>query len=300
MAPRRQRCPCRTPDPYRPRPARSATRPSRVSRLSVSRYAAAAAVHPGTSGPAGLHARGRTSSRQARASSGLQRSALPRKYPNMEVLNSYWVGQDGKQKYYEVILVDGHHPLDPERQEPRMDGKTRPTAAVPSAARPLQAVRAVGCGPRARVPRRPARASAPTPTRANNLIFFYGNGIFMKITDACVVPYPLGDSSAKRLALEARSLGFDSIVAPDAKAEMVCGVEVVPGAYLAGLSAKDVQSRAKKCRGHRDSCLCPRLAIMDFIRTVAKHPGRPISCGGFTRADKTRVRPRDGKDRSRQ
>jgi large subunit ribosomal protein L15e len=33
-----------------------------------------------------------------------------RKFPNMEVLNSYWVGQDGKLKYYEVILVDGHHP----------------------------------------------------------------------------------------------------------------------------------------------------------------------------------------------
>jgi large subunit ribosomal protein L15e len=26
------------------------------------------------------------------------------------VLNSYWVGQDGKLKYYEVIMVDGHHP----------------------------------------------------------------------------------------------------------------------------------------------------------------------------------------------
>lgn len=33
-----------------------------------------------------------------------------RKYPNMEALNSYWVGQDGKQKWFEVILVDGHHP----------------------------------------------------------------------------------------------------------------------------------------------------------------------------------------------
>ncbi|HOX34882.1 MAG TPA: 50S ribosomal protein L15e [Methanoregulaceae archaeon] len=33
-----------------------------------------------------------------------------KKFPNMEVLNSYWVGQDGKLKYYEVILVDGHHP----------------------------------------------------------------------------------------------------------------------------------------------------------------------------------------------
>jgi large subunit ribosomal protein L15e len=31
-------------------------------------------------------------------------------YPNMEVLNSYWVGEDGKYKYYEVILVDTAHP----------------------------------------------------------------------------------------------------------------------------------------------------------------------------------------------
>jgi large subunit ribosomal protein L15e len=34
-----------------------------------------------------------------------------RKYPNMEVLNSYWVGEDGKQKWYEVILVDPSHPV---------------------------------------------------------------------------------------------------------------------------------------------------------------------------------------------
>src|SRR2546426_204199 len=31
-------------------------------------------------------------------------------YPNMEVLNSYWVGEDGTHKYYEVILVDPKHP----------------------------------------------------------------------------------------------------------------------------------------------------------------------------------------------
>ncbi|HEV2316785.1 MAG TPA: 50S ribosomal protein L15e [Thermoplasmata archaeon] len=31
-------------------------------------------------------------------------------YPNLEVLNSYWVGEDGKQKFYEVILVDPQHP----------------------------------------------------------------------------------------------------------------------------------------------------------------------------------------------
>ncbi|MCE8423071.1 MAG: 50S ribosomal protein L15e [Candidatus Methanoperedens sp.] len=34
-----------------------------------------------------------------------------RRYPNMQVLNSYWVGQDGKSKWYEVILVDTSHPV---------------------------------------------------------------------------------------------------------------------------------------------------------------------------------------------
>ncbi len=47
------------------------------------------------------------------AAKSLQRIAeerASRKFPNMEVLNSYWVGQDGKQKWFEVILVDSHHP----------------------------------------------------------------------------------------------------------------------------------------------------------------------------------------------
>ena len=33
-----------------------------------------------------------------------------KKYPNCEVLNSYWVGQDGMYYWYEVILVDRHSP----------------------------------------------------------------------------------------------------------------------------------------------------------------------------------------------
>lgn len=34
-----------------------------------------------------------------------------RHFPNLEVLNSYWVGEDGRVKYYEVILVDPFHPV---------------------------------------------------------------------------------------------------------------------------------------------------------------------------------------------
>jgi len=33
-----------------------------------------------------------------------------RKFPNMEVLNSYWVGEDGRFKWFEVIIVDRAHP----------------------------------------------------------------------------------------------------------------------------------------------------------------------------------------------
>ena len=33
-----------------------------------------------------------------------------RRFKNMQVLNSYWVGEDGKHKWYEVILVDPSHP----------------------------------------------------------------------------------------------------------------------------------------------------------------------------------------------
>ncbi|MGQ9539146.1 MAG: 50S ribosomal protein L15e [Candidatus Bathycorpusculaceae bacterium] len=33
-----------------------------------------------------------------------------RKFPNLEVLNSYWVGEDGRSKWFEVIMVDKNHP----------------------------------------------------------------------------------------------------------------------------------------------------------------------------------------------
>jgi len=33
-----------------------------------------------------------------------------RKFPNLEVLNAYWTGEDGSSKWFEVIMVDPHHP----------------------------------------------------------------------------------------------------------------------------------------------------------------------------------------------
>lgn len=36
---------------------------------------------------------------------------VARDFPNLEVLNSYPCGEDGKYHYYEVILVDPNHPV---------------------------------------------------------------------------------------------------------------------------------------------------------------------------------------------
>jgi large subunit ribosomal protein L15e len=34
-----------------------------------------------------------------------------RRFPNLEVLNSYWIWQDGRNKWFEVIMVDPSHPV---------------------------------------------------------------------------------------------------------------------------------------------------------------------------------------------
>jgi len=34
-----------------------------------------------------------------------------RKFPNLEVLNSYWAWEDGLHKWFEVIMVDPYHPV---------------------------------------------------------------------------------------------------------------------------------------------------------------------------------------------
>ena len=34
-----------------------------------------------------------------------------KKFHNFEVLNSYWIGEDAMHKWYEVILIDPHHPV---------------------------------------------------------------------------------------------------------------------------------------------------------------------------------------------
>ena len=49
-----------------------------------------------------------------------------KRFPNLEVLNSYEVAADGKYRWFEVIMVDPHHPVI--RSDPRINwicGKNR-------------------------------------------------------------------------------------------------------------------------------------------------------------------------------
>ena len=55
--------------------------------------------------------KGMTKITMAKSIQRIAEERTSKRYPNLEVLNSYWVGEDGKHKYYEVILVDPHHPV---------------------------------------------------------------------------------------------------------------------------------------------------------------------------------------------
>ncbi len=52
------------------------------------------------------------------------------KYPNMEVLNSYFVGEDGISKWFEVILVDKNHPAVRKNKEAGWIAQTQHTGRV--------------------------------------------------------------------------------------------------------------------------------------------------------------------------
>ena len=73
-----------------------------------------------------------------------------RRHPNMEVLNSYWVGEDGRYKYYEVILVDPHSPSVRQDKELRWLGlpghKRRVARGLTSAGKKGRGLRRKGKG----------------------------------------------------------------------------------------------------------------------------------------------------------
>ena len=106
----------------------------------------------------------------------------------------------------------------------------------------------------------------------------------MKITDAAVYPYPLGDASVRRLALEAAALGFDSLVAADTPSGTYGGVEVRSGLMIRDVPVKDVISTVKRSKDS-GKVISVNAANNNFNRAVIGIKGVHI-LRGIQSADK--------------
>jgi ribonuclease P/MRP protein subunit RPP1 len=106
----------------------------------------------------------------------------------------------------------------------------------------------------------------------------------MKITDACVFPYPCGDSSVGRMALEAKSLGFDRLVADSTQSGEYYGIEIRSGILIRDSSVRDLISRIKRERTS-DAVVSVQAGDNGFNRSVIAIKGVHI-LRGLHSADK--------------
>jgi len=97
-------------------------------------------------------------------------------------------------------------------------------------------------------------------------------------TDACICPRPRGDSSVRRMALEARELGFDSLVAIDAPTCEYAGVSVMSGVLVRGAFAQEILPRVKRCKG-TDTVVIVEAGDSGFNRAVLAMRGVHVLCG---------------------
>ncbi|MFA4859406.1 RNase P subunit p30 family protein [Methanoregula sp.] len=107
----------------------------------------------------------------------------------------------------------------------------------------------------------------------------------MKITDAAVFVHPSGDSSVRRMALEAKALGFDSIVAIDAQSCEYEGITVCSGRCIRDHAMRDVIARVKQART-TDAVISVQAGDNGFNRAALGLKGVHI-LRGIQSADKT-------------
>ncbi|HOX34881.1 MAG TPA: RNase P subunit p30 family protein [Methanoregulaceae archaeon] len=99
----------------------------------------------------------------------------------------------------------------------------------------------------------------------------------MTITDLGLRPYPVGDSSIRRMALEARGLGYDSLVAVGVPPGDYYGVAVREGIIIAGMPAKDAAAKAKRAADGR--LVMVRAGDNGFNRAMIGVRGVHLLCG---------------------
>ncbi len=106
----------------------------------------------------------------------------------------------------------------------------------------------------------------------------------MKITDACVYPYPSGDSSVRRMALEAKALGFDRLVAADTPSGVFYGIEIYSGILIRDTAIRDLINRIKRERNNK-AVVSVQAGDNGFNRSVINLKGVHI-LRGLHSADK--------------
>ncbi len=94
----------------------------------------------------------------------------------------------------------------------------------------------------------------------------------MTTTDACLHPYPNGNSSLRRMALEAGALGFDSIVVPDAPPHEYFGVRVIPAILVAELNPR-VISGLIRANGQKRPLVMVNAGENGFNRAILNLKG---------------------------
>jgi ribonuclease P/MRP protein subunit RPP1 len=94
----------------------------------------------------------------------------------------------------------------------------------------------------------------------------------MTVADACIHPYPEGDSSLRRIAVEAGELGFDTIVVPDGAPLISSGVRVIPAVLIVEESVRAVSGQLRK-RGGGQSLVMVNAGENGFNRAVMNLKG---------------------------
>lgn len=65
-------------------------------------------------------------------------------------------------------------------------------------------------------------------------------------TDACIHPYPAGNSSVRRMAIEAGALGFSGIVVPGEMPGVYQGVHIIPAVLIRENDIRKVTGQIRK------------------------------------------------------
>lgn len=91
-------------------------------------------------------------------------------------------------------------------------------------------------------------------------------------TDACIHPYPAGNSSVRRMAVDAGALGFGGIVVPGAEPGAYHGVRIIPATIISETDSRKVTAQVKK-RRNGETLIFVDAGDNGFNRTVLAQKG---------------------------